>query len=62
MNYQSLIKRINKAIDNASAKTGLSKVHVVDIDCDMTNLSGLVVVLASTSPKQMVQNTSPDSL
>jgi len=45
MNYDALIKRAKKAIEVAEMKEGASSVHIVTIDDDITELSGLVVVM-----------------
>jgi len=45
MNYDQLIKRVNKAIEIAENKDTPASVHKVTIDDDISNLSGLVVVL-----------------
>lgn len=43
--YDTLIKRINKAIETAQMKDHPVAVHKVTVDDDITGLTGLVVVL-----------------
>lgn len=45
MNYDALIKRAKKAIDEATNRETPASVHKVTIDDDITKLSGLVVVM-----------------
>ena len=45
MNYAALIKRANKVIDNAESKMYSAKVHIVDIDADISELQGLVLIM-----------------
>lgn len=45
MNYDALIKRANKAIDHATMREKPASVHKVTIDDDISELSGLVVVM-----------------
>lgn len=45
MNYDTLIKRAEKAIKEAETKDTPASVHKVTIDDDITELSGLVVVM-----------------
>jgi len=44
MNYDQLIKRAKKAIDVASNKETPASVHKVNVDTDISKLSGLVVI------------------
>ena len=46
MNYDAIIKRLNRVIDKAASRVHGSKVHIVNFDTDVTELAGLVVVLA----------------
>ena len=48
MNHESLIRRINKAIDAASAKSHASSIHMLTFDKDTSKLSGLVIVLSES--------------
>jgi hypothetical protein len=45
MNYDTLIKRAEKAIKEAEMKDTPASVHKVTIDDDISKLSGLVVVM-----------------
>ncbi|MBW1853221.1 MAG: hypothetical protein JRJ00_00820 [Deltaproteobacteria bacterium] len=45
MNYDALIKRAKKAIEVFENKETPSAVHKVDVDTDISKLSGLVVIL-----------------
>ena len=55
MNYDAIIKRLNRVIDKAASRVHGSKVHIVNIDTDISNLAGLIVILAE-SPKPIVPN------
>ena len=55
MNYDAIIKRLNRVIDKAASRVHGSKVHIVNFDTDVTELAGLVVILAE-SPKPIVPN------
>ena len=46
MNYDAIIKRLNKVIDKAASRVHGSKVHIVNFDTDISKLSGLVVILS----------------
>ncbi len=50
INYSLLARRINKAIDKAALIVSGSKVHIVTIDDDISELSGLVVILNPNKP------------
>lgn len=45
MNYDALIKRAKKAINDATKKEQPASVHKVTIDDSIENLAGLVVVM-----------------
>ncbi len=45
MNYEALIKRAKKALDDAANRDSASIVHKVDIDTDIAKMNGLVVVM-----------------
>ncbi len=45
MNYEALIKRAKKAINDAENRGSVSIVHKVTIDDNIEKLAGLVVVL-----------------
>lgn len=45
MNYDALIKRAKKAINDATQKEAPASVHKVTIDDDIEKLAGLVVVM-----------------
>lgn len=55
MNYDAIIKRVHKALDKAASRVHGSKVHIVNFDTDVTELAGLVVILAE-SPKPIAPN------
>jgi len=48
MNHEALIRRINKAIDAASAKSDASSIHMLGFDKDTSELNGLVIVLSES--------------
>lgn len=50
--YDALIKRANKIIDKAAAKLHSARVHLVDDEADTSELSGLVIILHSSTSKQ----------
>lgn len=61
MEYGSLIKRINKAIDKAALRATASNVHIIKFGEDFSKLSGLVVILAD-KPKPTAQDTPLDQI
>lgn len=61
MNYDSIVKRINKAIETASARLQNSSVHVVEFGADTSELSGLVLVLADKTKNATSNATSAKS-
>jgi len=44
INYDSIIKRINKALDKAKSKLNQAGVHVCSIDDNVEELNGLVII------------------
>jgi len=60
MSYDSLIKRIKKAIEVAENKEMPVSVHKVTVDDDISKLSGLVVILhpSYTSSKSVGSKTT----
>ena len=61
MNYDSIIRRVNKAIANASAKLHSARVHIVDIDTDIADKEGLVIILHPDHQKS-AQNEPPEQI
>ena len=59
MNYESITKRLNRAIDKAMNKAVSCKIHIVDFGTETKDLAGLVIVRAKP-PKKTEQNTPPD--
>jgi hypothetical protein len=61
MNYESIIKRVNKAIASASAKLHSARVHIVDIDSDIADKEGLVIITHPDYQKQ-AENSQPEQI
>jgi len=59
ISYDALIKRAEKAIKIAQMKEAGSSVHKVNIDTDITKLSGLVVVMHPDYIKTKKEATAP---
>ena len=45
MNYDALIKRAQRAIDEAANRDNAASVHKVDINTDIAKMNGLIVVM-----------------
>jgi len=52
MNYDSILRRVRKAVEKAESRGSASSVHILTIDDSIENLSGLVIILAELSPEQ----------
>ena len=50
MNYDSILRRVRKAVKNAEAAKSASSVHIVDINTDIENLVGLVIICTESNP------------
>lgn len=61
MNYDAIVKRANKLIDKAASRVHASKVHIVEFGADVSELSGLVIILAKR-PKPDTQNSPPEEI
>lgn len=59
MNYEALIKRVEKAIKLKQMQDAPSCVHKVDNDTDITNLAGLVIVLHPNYVKTNNESKNP---
>ncbi len=57
INIDQVIKRANKLIEKAKNKINASKVHIVHHDTDITNLTGLVIILNKKTSKTPNNNT-----
>jgi hypothetical protein len=51
MNIDAIIKRARKAIEKVESKLHSARVHLVDDEADISELSGLVIILNSTTSK-----------
>ena len=51
MNIDAIVKRANKLIAKAASKMHSAKIHLVDDEADISELSGLVIILNSDTSK-----------
>lgn len=55
MNYDSILKRVRKAVKRIEDRETASSVHIVDIDDNIENLTGLVIIFTYSSPEMPLQ-------